>query len=120
VIIVIPPPSVLLSSEPEAREQSRRMIKMNDDDVHYIDGGSDGVRASEPPGEGAVGWNVASIVNDDDIDGGGGGQCVDFLLFCQNPDFDSDFGLDIRILTSSRVELIDKTSILRLETTTNR
>ena len=56
------------------------MIKMNDDDVHYIDDG--GVRASEPPGEGAVGWNVASIVNDDDVDGGGGGgQCVDFLLF---------------------------------------
>ena len=49
------------------------MIKMNyDDDVHYIDDG--GVRASEPQGEGAVGWNVASIVNDDDddIDGGGG------------------------------------------------
>jgi len=61
---------------------------MNDDDVHYIDDG--GVRASEPPGEGAVGWNVTSIVNADDNDidgGGGGGQYVDFLLFCQNPDF---------------------------------
>jgi len=48
------------------------MIKMNYDDVHYIDDG--GVRASEPQGEGAVGWSVTSIVNDDDddIDGGGG------------------------------------------------
>jgi len=34
--------------------------------------------------------------------------------------FDFDFGHQIRILTPSRVELIDKTSILRLETTTNR
>eukprot|EP00984_Skeletonema_dohrnii_P031459 scaffold23975_cov78-Skeletonema_dohrnii-CCMP3373.AAC.2 len=34
--------------------------------------------------------------------------------------FDADFGLEIRILTPSRVELIGKTSILRLETTTNR
>ena len=45
------------------------MIKMNDD-VRYIDDGGGGVRASEPPGEGAVDWNVAGIV--DDIDGGGG------------------------------------------------
>jgi hypothetical protein len=28
--------------------------------------------------------------------------------FCQNPDFDSDFGLQIRILTPSRVETIGK------------
>ena len=34
--------------------------------------------------------------------------------------FDSDFGLEIRILTPSRVELIGRRSILRLETTTNR
>jgi len=34
--------------------------------------------------------------------------------------FDADVGLQSRILTPSRVELIDKTSILRLETTTNR
>jgi len=58
------------------------------DDVRYIDDGSDGVRASEPLGEGASHDEVYSIVNDDDIDGGGGGgQCVEFLLFCQNPNF---------------------------------
>ena len=34
--------------------------------------------------------------------------------------FDTDFGLEIRILTPSRVELIDKGSIFGLETTTNR
>ena len=34
--------------------------------------------------------------------------------------FDSGFGLEIRILTPSRVELIGKTSIFGLETTTNR
>ena len=34
--------------------------------------------------------------------------------------FDADFGLEIRILTPSRVELIDKGSIFGLETTTNR
>jgi len=54
----------------------------DDDDVHYIDDGGDGFRVSEPPGEGTVGWNVASIVNDDDIGGGGGQHYVDLLLFC--------------------------------------
>ena len=44
----------------------------------------------------------------------------DFLLFCQNPDFYFGFGLEIRILTPSRVESIGKTSIFGLETTTNR
>mmetsp|Transcript_12615 Transcript_12615/g.18826 ORF Transcript_12615/g.18826 Transcript_12615/m.18826 type:complete len:89 (-) Transcript_12615:514-780(-) len=34
--------------------------------------------------------------------------------------FDADFGLEIRILTPSRVELIGKRSIFGLETTTNR
>ena len=56
----------------------------------------------------------------DCIDQGGGGQCVDFLLFCQNPDFHSDFGLEIRILTPSRVEMIVKRSIFGLKTITNR
>eukprot|EP00984_Skeletonema_dohrnii_P013259 scaffold5464_cov97-Skeletonema_dohrnii-CCMP3373.AAC.3 len=59
---------------------------------------------------------VVEVYDDD----GGGGQYVDFLLFCQNPDFDFDFGRQIRILTPSRVDLIDKGSILRLETTINR
>jgi len=45
------------------------------------------MKASEPPGEGDGGFDV--IINvDNDIDGGGGGgQYVDFLLFCQNPNF---------------------------------
>jgi hypothetical protein len=34
--------------------------------------------------------------------------------------FDVDLGLEIRIPTPSRVELIGKRSILRLETATNR
>ena len=34
--------------------------------------------------------------------------------------FDADFGLDIRILRVDLVELIDKRSILCLESTTNR
>jgi len=34
--------------------------------------------------------------------------------------FDFDFGLKIRIPTPSRVESIDKGSIIRLETTTDR
>eukprot|EP00984_Skeletonema_dohrnii_P018437 scaffold8626_cov202-Skeletonema_dohrnii-CCMP3373.AAC.3 len=46
------------------------MIKVNDDDgVHYID--DDGVRASEPPGEGD-GDIVVIGDNNDDIDSGGG------------------------------------------------
>jgi len=40
--------------------------------------------------------------------------------FCQNPAFDLDSGLEIRILTPSRVELIDKRSILCLDSTTIR
>ena len=87
------------------------------DDVRYIDDGSDGVRASEPLGEGASHDELDYIV--DCVDGGGG-QYIDLLLFCQNPDFDSDLGLEIRILTPSRVEMIVKRSTLCLETTTNR
>jgi len=34
--------------------------------------------------------------------------------------FDADLGLEIRILTPSRVEMIGKRSTLCLETTTNR
>ena len=34
--------------------------------------------------------------------------------------FDFDFGLQVRILTPSRVESVDRRSILRLETTINR
>jgi hypothetical protein len=40
--------------------------------------------------------------------------------FVQIRTFDSDFGLEIRILTPSRVELIGKRSIFGLDTTTNR
>jgi len=40
--------------------------------------------------------------------------------FVEIQTFDSDFGLEIRILTLSPVESIGETSILRLETTTNR
>ena len=51
----------------------------------------------------------------DGIDDGGGGQYIDLLLFVKIRTFDSGFGLQIRILTPSRVEMIGKTSILRLE-----
>ena len=47
-----------------------------------IDGGSE---TSEPPGEGVEADYVDYIV--DGIDDGGGGQYIDFLLFCQNPTF---------------------------------
>jgi len=40
--------------------------------------------------------------------------------FVKIPIFDFDLGLEIWISTPSRVELIGKRSILRLETTTNR
>jgi len=39
--------------------------------------------------------------------------------FCQNPNFRLGFGLEIRILTPSRVELMSKRSIFGLETTIN-
>ena len=42
------------------------------------------------------------------------------LAFVEFRLFDSDLGLQSRILTPSRVELIDKGSIIRLETTTDR
>jgi hypothetical protein len=62
-----------------------------DNDVHVaamIDNGGGGkIQASEPLGEG-VGVNaVIGNVDNDDDGGGGGDQYVDFLLFCQNPDF---------------------------------
>ena len=56
----------------------------------------------------------------DGIDDGGGGQYIDLLLFVKIRTFDSDLGLQIRILTPSRVELIGKRSIFGLETTINR
>ena len=61
---------------------------------------------------------IVNVVNDND--GGGGGQYVDLLLFVKIRIFDFDVGLEIRILTPSRVETIGKRSILRLETATNR
>ena len=87
----------------------------NNDDI-------DGSEASEPPGEGASHDECDSIVDgiDDGIEDGGGGQYIDLLLFVKIRTFDSGFGLQIRILTPSRVELIDKRSILCLDTTTNR
>jgi hypothetical protein len=86
---------------------------MNDDDVHYIDDG--GIRASEPPGEGAVGWNVMILTAVEvEVD-----MSISFS-FVKIRIFDADFGLQSRILTPSRVEMIDKRSILCLETTTNR
>ncbi|KAK1737740.1 hypothetical protein QTG54_011512 [Skeletonema marinoi] len=75
--------------------------------------------ASEPPGEGVV-VIVDFGDNDGNNVGGGGGQYIDLLLFVKIRTFDSGFGLQIRILTPSRVELIDKRSILCLDTTTNR
>ena len=84
-----------------------------------VDGGGAVVEASEPSGEGAVVIVVIADKDGNSVDGSGG-QCVDSLLFCQNPDFDLDAGLQNRILTPSRVEMIAKGSILRLETTTNR
>ena len=91
---------------------------MNDDDVHYIDDG--GIRASEPPGEGAVGCSVVehydNIFNGGGSGGGGSQYYVDLLLsFVKIRIFDADFGLQSRILTPSRVEMIDKRSILCLE-----
>jgi len=83
---------------------------MNNDD-------DDIEEASEPSGEGASHDELDSIV--DCVDGGGG-QYVGLLLFVKIQTFDSGFGLQIRILTPSRVELIGQRSILRLETTTNR
>ena len=81
--------------------------------------GRGGGETSEPLGEGVEADYVDYIV--DGIDDGGGGPFVDFLLFCQNPDFfNVDLGLETRILTPSRVEMIGKTTILCLETTTNR
>jgi hypothetical protein len=43
-----------------------------------------------------------------------------YFSFVEIRIFDADFGLQSRILTPSRVELIDKRSLLRLDTTTNR
>jgi hypothetical protein len=43
-----------------------------------------------------------------------------YSLLLQNRNFDLDFGLEIRIVDTARVEMIDKRSILCLETTTNR
>eukprot|EP00984_Skeletonema_dohrnii_P030302 scaffold21693_cov87-Skeletonema_dohrnii-CCMP3373.AAC.1 len=78
-----------------------------------------GTKTSEPSGEGDGGCDVIVNVDNDD-DSGGGGQYVDLLLFCQNLDFGLDSGLQIRILTPSRVELIDKRSILCLVNRWNR
>ena len=62
-----------------------------DNDVHVAamidNGGGGGIQASEPLGEG-VGFDDVIVTNaDNDVDGGGGGECVDFLLFCQYPNF---------------------------------
>ena len=56
---------------------------------------------------------------DDNINGSGG-QFVGLLLFCWNSIFYLDFGRQSRIVAVDLVETIDKTSILCLETTTNR
>ena len=48
---------------------------------------------------------------------------VNTLIYCSFVEirtFDSDFGLEIRILTPFRVESIGKRSIFGLETTTHR
>jgi len=94
----------------------------DDDDVHYnIDDGGDG--ASEPPGEGAV-VIIDDVVDNDDnsVDGGGGFyyNTFNYFSFVEIRTFDSGFGLEIRIPTPSRVELIGKGSIFGLETKTNR
>ena len=52
------------------------VLLMMDDDID-IDGSGE---ASEPQGEGASHDEVDSII--DGVDGGGGGQYVDLLLFC--------------------------------------
>jgi len=78
--------------------------------------------ASEPSGEGASSDEIDYIDDDgigDNIDGDGGGQYVDFL-FIEIRIFYLDSVRQIRILTPSRVELIGKTSIFGLQTTTNR
>jgi len=69
-------------------------------------------KASEPSGEGAV---VVDDGGDDDDDcfGNGGGQYVDLLLFLSKSSSKSIVRVDL-------VESVDKTSILRLETTTNQ
>ena len=58
------------------------------------------------------------------IDGGGGGNDVNitsfFLSLFENLKFLGRFGADLRILTPYRVELIDKTLIFGLDSTTNR
>ena len=87
------------------------MIATNDD----IDSGE----ASEPPGEGASHDDeFDSIV--DGIDDGGGGQCIDLLLFVKIRTFEVGFDRAARFRTPSRVELIGKRSIFGLTTTTNR
>jgi len=76
-----------------------------------MDKDDENVEASEPLGEGD---------GDIESDGGGGQHYVDLLLFVEIRIFDLDFDRATHFLTPSRVELIGKTSILRLETTTNR
>jgi len=93
---------------------------MDEDDYNTTNDDIDGGEASEPPGEGASHDELFDSIADGIDDGGGGGQYVDLLLFVKIRIFDFDVGLEIRILTPSRVETIGKRSILRLETTTNR
>ena len=80
------------------------------------------MKTSEPLGEG-VGFDDVIVTNADNDAGGGGGGEVNVstsFSFVNIRIFDADFERQIRILTPSRVESIDKRLILCLETTTNR